>query len=92
MRLFVHLSPVTASLSGPNIRLNTLFSSTLSFVVSWRWGETESIGLLYQSRMIDDERGAVCGIRIGRGNRSTRRKPGPMPLCPPQIQHDLIWV
>jgi hypothetical protein len=29
--------------------------------------------------MIDDEFGAVSGIRIGRGNQSTRRKPIPMP-------------
>jgi hypothetical protein len=27
------------------------------------------------------------GIKIGRGNRSTRRKPAPAPLCPPQIPH-----
>jgi hypothetical protein len=40
--------------------------------------------LLYQPRMIDDEFGAVGGMRIGRGNRSSRRKPTPMPLCPPQ--------
>jgi hypothetical protein len=26
--------------------------------------------------------------KIGRGNRSTRRKPAPAPLCPPQIPHD----
>jgi hypothetical protein len=24
------------------------------------------------------------GMKIGRGNRSTRRKPAPAPLCPPQ--------
>jgi hypothetical protein len=24
-------------------------------------------------------------------NRSTRRKPAPLPLCPPQIPHDLTW-
>jgi hypothetical protein len=49
------------------------------------------IGLLYQPRMFDDddECGAVGGMRIGRGNRSTRRKPAPVPLCPPQIPHDL---
>jgi hypothetical protein len=46
-------------------------------------------GLLYQPQMIDDECGAVGGIRIGRGNRSTRIKPAPVPLCPPQIPHDL---
>jgi hypothetical protein len=33
---------------------------------------------------------AVSGMRIGRGNRSTWRKPARMPLCPPQIPHDLI--
>jgi hypothetical protein len=31
-------------------------------------------------------------MRIGRGNRSTVRKPAPVPLCPPQIPHDLTWV
>jgi hypothetical protein len=46
-------------------------------------------GLLYQPRMIDDECGAVGGMRIGRGNRSSRRKPTPVLLCPPQILHDL---
>jgi hypothetical protein len=25
------------------------------------------------------------GLKIGRGNRSTLRKPAPAPLCPPQI-------
>jgi hypothetical protein len=25
------------------------------------------------------------------GNRSTRRKPAPVPLCPPQIPHDMTW-
>jgi hypothetical protein len=28
------------------------------------------------------------GLKIGRGNRSTRRKPAPAPLCPPQIPLD----
>jgi hypothetical protein len=36
----------------------------------------------------DDECGPVGGM-IGRGNRSTRRKPVPVPLCPPQMPHDL---
>jgi hypothetical protein len=47
--------------------------------------------LLYQPRMIDDECGAVGGMRIGRGNRSTRRKSSPVPLYPPQIPHDMTW-
>jgi hypothetical protein len=37
-------------------------------------------------------RGAVGGMRNGRGNRSTRRKPAPVPLCPQQIPHDLTWA
>jgi hypothetical protein len=50
-------------------------------------------GLLYQPQMIDDdERGAIDGMRIGKGNRSTLRKPAPMLLCPPQIPHDLTWA
>jgi hypothetical protein len=37
--------------------------------------------------MIDEnDCGAIGGIKIGRGNRSTRRKPAPAPLCPPQIE------
>jgi hypothetical protein len=31
-------------------------------------------------------------MKIGRGNRSTRRKPAPAPLCPPQIPYDLTWA
>jgi hypothetical protein len=40
----------------------------------------------------DVECGAVGGIRIVRGNRSTRRKPFQVTLCPPQIPHDLTWA
>jgi hypothetical protein len=34
---------------------------------------------------------AVDEMRIGKGNRSTRRKSASVPLCPPQIPHDLTW-
>jgi hypothetical protein len=58
-------------------------------------GETESLGtaattgLLYQPQMIGDgDCGEIGGIKIGRGSRSTRRKPAPAPLCPPQMPHD----
>jgi hypothetical protein len=37
------------------------------------------------------ECGVVGGRRIGRGNRSTRRKPAPAPHCPPQIPYHLTW-
>jgi hypothetical protein len=71
--------PVHKGLSLGGVRLSPLGTST-------------TVGLLYQPRMIDDDDyGAVGGMRIGRGNRSTRRKPAPVPLCPPQIPHDLTW-
>jgi hypothetical protein len=39
--------------------------------------------------MIDEgDCGAIGGMKIGRGNRSTRRKPAPEPFCPPQIPLD----
>jgi hypothetical protein len=36
----------------------------------------------------DYDDGEFGGMKIGRGNRSTRRKPVPAPLCPPQIPLD----
>jgi hypothetical protein len=33
----------------------------------------------------DYDDGEFGGMNIGRGNRSTRRKPAPAPLSPPQI-------
>jgi hypothetical protein len=62
--------------------------------VGWDWVHLVRrplFGLLYQLRMIDDECRGVHGMRIGRGNRSTRREPVPVPLCPPQIPRDLTW-
>jgi hypothetical protein len=35
----------------------------------------------------DNDDGEIGGMMIGRGNRGTRRKPAPMPLCPPQNPH-----
>jgi hypothetical protein len=64
------------------------------FLMGWDWVHLvlrPLFGLLYQPQMIDDDDcRAVDGVRISRGDRSTRRKPAPVPLCPPQIPHDLI--
>jgi hypothetical protein len=52
-------------------------------------GTVATSGLLYKSQLIDEgDCGAIGGMKIGRGNRSTRRKPYRGPLCPPQIPHD----
>jgi hypothetical protein len=75
LRGFIIIIIITATLSG--VRLSP-------------FGTAATTGLLYQPQMIDDgDCGAICGMKIGRVNRSTRRKPAPMPLCPPQIPHDL---
>jgi hypothetical protein len=63
--------------------------------VGWDWVHLvrqPQFDLLYQPQMIDDECGAVGGMRIVGGNRSTRRKPAPGPLYPPQIPHNLTWA
>jgi hypothetical protein len=53
-------------------------------------GTAATIGLFYQPQMIDDgDYGAIGGMKSCRGNWSTRRKPVPVPLCPPPIPHDL---
>jgi hypothetical protein len=49
-------------------------------------GTVATVCLLYQSQMIDDDKcGAIGGMRIGRGNPSTRRKPAPAPATLPTI-------
>jgi hypothetical protein len=71
-------------------------NSTSSFLVPWGGmrlsplGVSANAGLLYQPRMKDDECVTVGGIRIGRGNRSTRKKLAPVPLCSPQIPHYMM--
>jgi hypothetical protein len=36
----------------------------------------------------DFDDGEFGGMKIGRGNRNTRRKPAPAPLCQPEIPLD----
>jgi hypothetical protein len=72
-----------------------IWSNEVFLGVGWDWVHLvyrPLTGLLYQPWMIDDESGAVGGMRIVRGYWSTRRKPAPMPLCTPQIPHDLSWA
>jgi hypothetical protein len=52
-------------------------------------GTAATSGLLYKPQMIDEgDCGAIGGLKIGRANQSTRRKPAPAPPCPPQMPHD----
>jgi hypothetical protein len=45
-------------------------------------------GVLYQSRLMDNDECGVVGAMSGRGNRSNRRKCAPVPLYPPQFPYD----
>jgi hypothetical protein len=62
------------------------------FLMWWDWADLvlrPLFGLLYQPQMIHDDCGAMGGMRIGWGNRSTGRKTAPVPLCPPHIPRDM---
>jgi hypothetical protein len=53
-------------------------------------GTAAHTGLFDQHQMIEGGHfGDIGGMQFDRDNRSTRRKPAPMPLCPAQIPHDL---
>jgi hypothetical protein len=56
------------------------------------WSPIGSTGTAATSRPIvpapgDYDDGEIGGMMIGRGNRSTLRKPAPVPRCPPQTPH-----
>jgi hypothetical protein len=56
-------------------------------------GTAVATGLLYQPQMTDEgDCGAIGGMKIGRGNRSTQRNSTPAPFCPSRIPHDLTWA
>jgi hypothetical protein len=56
-------------------------------------GTAATSGLLHKPQMIDEgDCVAIGGMKIGRGDRSTRREPAPAPLCPPQIPHNQTRV
>jgi hypothetical protein len=77
------------------LRLSSKVSRSLFLCVGQDWVHLVRrplFGLLHQPRMMDnDERGAIS-VMLGKRNRSALRKPGPVPLCPPQIPDKLIWA
>jgi hypothetical protein len=64
------------------------------FIVSWGWVRLSPPGTSANNWPIVPapvDR-AVGGMRIGKGKRSTRRKPVPVTLCPPQTTRDVTWA
>jgi hypothetical protein len=91
--LLIIIPPFLQTIALTTQHINTLFCFFFNIVLSALrlspLGTAATIGLLYQPQMIDDDDyGAVGGMRIGKGNRSTRRKPAPAPLCSPQMPHE----
>jgi hypothetical protein len=89
--------PQLVSISGPSpLEISEYRKCRVDFFFFFfKWAETESLGtaattgLLYQLQMIGDgDCGEIGGMKIGKGNRSTQRKPAPAPPCPPQIPLD----
>jgi hypothetical protein len=57
-----------------------------SFKFAWEGGGVQTGSTLHVGPAPGDcEDGDFGGKKIGRGNRSARRKPASAPLCPPQI-------
>jgi hypothetical protein len=67
-----------------------LFFPELLVCFIWFVGRCETESTWYLG--YNGEYGAFGGMKIGRGNRSTRRKPVSVPLRAPQISHGLIWA
>jgi hypothetical protein len=57
--------------------------------MGWEWDRRPLFGLLYQPRMMDDNKCATNGVIISRENRSTRRNRVSVSICPQQVPHDL---
>jgi hypothetical protein len=73
--------------------VHSFFTIILSGVRLIPLGTAATTGLFYQPQMINDgDREEIGGMKIGIGNRRTRGKPAPAPLCAPQIPHDQTWV
>jgi hypothetical protein len=79
---------------SPNLLSNGFWTDSILFRgLGWdrvHCVSRPAVGLLYLSRMTD-EYGTIGGMRIGRRNRSTRRKSAPVPIFPLQVPHGLIW-
>jgi hypothetical protein len=56
--------------------------STITAAISW---------LIIPALDDGDDCGVISGTNEWLGNRNTGRKPSPVPLCPPQIPHELTW-
>jgi hypothetical protein len=86
------ISLLDKNMSALKKNTDTLLKLFFFILSGVRWsplGTAATVGLFYQPQIIDD---GDCGMKIGGENHSTQRKLAPVPLCPPQITHDLTWT
>jgi hypothetical protein len=85
----VYIDVNIAFIDHRNAKLFPVFFFIISGVGLSPLGTAATSGLVFKPQMIDEgDCGAIGGMKFGRGNRSTWRKPAPAPLCPPQIPHE----
>jgi hypothetical protein len=93
LHVCIYLALLPSSSQATNYLSAFKPDTILSGVRRSPFGTAATTGLSYQPYMTDDgDCGATGGMKIGRGNWSTQRKPVPVPLCPRQIPHDLTWA
>jgi hypothetical protein len=74
---------------GPFIK-RLVVCKLFSFLFGMGWNRVSPLLLRrLLARIVDDDECGAVGVMLSKGNRSTRRKPAPVPLCPPQIPHGL---
>jgi hypothetical protein len=88
-----HVTPLTYETSLTDMQ--TLLDGTNFFLIRLVGGGVQAgpLGTSATEWLIvpapgDYDGGEFGEMKIGRGNQSTRRKPAPAPLCPPQIPLD----
>jgi hypothetical protein len=91
------LSLIIVSSMVYSLDTDRVFNFLLLFLVGWNWVHLVLRPLLayrtsarWSTR--DGDCGAIGRMKNGWGNRSTQRKPAPMPVCPPQIPRDQTRV
>jgi hypothetical protein len=92
-----HGQPVTAPRSSLVIShcVHRVSLYCLFFYLSMGWSGTKSTitaATYWPILSAGEYCGAISGVKEWLRNRSTRRKPAPVPPRHPQIPHDLTWV
>jgi hypothetical protein len=93
--LGLELRPLSYPVRSLSLIPTALFTNIILFKLVWGGGGGVQVGPLSTAatnRPIVPtpgkyDNGEIGGMMIGRGNRSTRRKPVPVPLCLPQTPH-----